>query len=353
MNKKQIFSSILLSVILSLLIVIFLSGYISAKLSTNEYLKRFNIFQPQSPIVINRKEEIRISDSGDIQEAVAKVKSRVSLIVTKNNNSLQVTGNAINLTSDGYYITSKSAVIDPKQQYSVVQANGRTILIEQIIFDPATNLAILKTTASDVPVATLGFNRELVPGQKIIFVKGSLVPFSANSLTSFISGTDQEVAGQAFRSDYPSRTFGVQAPGSLIPGQAIINLDAEVLGMWDGTQIIPAGILQSAQSSFFTSKTAIVRPRFGFEYRVVTPPEISLLVVPGGALVTKIIPASPAALVGLLEGDTIIKVAGIDISQGGSLEKELEKVKPADPVELTVFRAGKTVSIIITAETLK
>ena len=85
---------------------------------------------------------------------------------------------------------------------------------------------------------------------------------------------------------------------------------------------------------------------------MISPAEISLLVVPGGALVTKLTAASPAAAGGLLEGDTITKVGIVDISQGASLEKELEKVKPADPVEFTVLRAGKTIPITITADTL-
>ncbi len=354
MNKKQITLVIILSIIVSLLAVILLSGWISAQLATNPSLQRFKIFRPQSPIVINRREEVRISDVENLQEAADKIKSRVSLVAVNRDGAMVIVGNAMNLTSDGYFLTTKAIFTDPKTVYTIVQSDGKVAAIESIITDPASSVALVKTRLSDVAIATIGDSKSLEPGEKIIFVKGSTVPFSVEILSSIVTASERENFGTVFSADTRTRTFGVQNPGSsLLPGHLLINLDGEVIGMWDGSHIVPADVLQTAQASYFVNKTAIVRPQFGFQYKIVTPAESALLVVPKGAYVTALTPSSPAVLAGLAVGDTITKIGEVTVDETSVLEDLLEAYKPADPVSIVVFRAGKSVPIIITAGTLK
>jgi hypothetical protein len=184
-----------------------LSGYISAKLSTSQYLQKFKIFKPQSPIVINRREEVRISDVVDIQEAIDKAKSRVSLIALNKDGVMTVVGNAINLTSDGYFLTSKTIFSDPKTVYNVILTNGRAAPIEQIIIDPASSVAIVKTRLTDVSVAEITGAKELAVGRKVVLIKSSTVPFSADALTSIITSPEQESFGVVFSSTPKTRVI--------------------------------------------------------------------------------------------------------------------------------------------------
>ena len=97
---------ILISVVLALILNILLGRWLTAQISTIPALNRWKLLSPQAPIVINNREEIRISDSGDILQAIQDAKSKISSVVILQKGQMNLVGGAINLTGEGVFVTA-------------------------------------------------------------------------------------------------------------------------------------------------------------------------------------------------------------------------------------------------------
>jgi len=340
MSKKAVFGIIILNLIITFVAVLLLAGYASAKLSTIPWLSKFDIFNPQSPIVINRREEVRISDSTDVPEAVGKIQSRLSLLVKVDDGVVTPVANLINLTSDGYFLTAKNALAT-NQSYLVIAADGRTAVVTQVASDPASGVGLVKASLTDMAVAPFADSVGLVTGQKVILAHSTFAEFGVGAQASVVTNRERDAFGTNFRSDYRSRSFGVQGVGALSLGEAVSNLNGEIVGLWDGASVVPTSVLNRVQQLFFENKKTINRPAFGFEYRMLSNAEASALKVASGAKVTAVADGSVAKGAGMLVGDIITRVGGEDVTEQHLLEEILDGLKVGDIVPFVAQRAGK------------
>src|SRR5580704_17610360 len=109
MSKKQAFGIIIIAVLASWLFNVSLGRSLTAKLSTWPLLNQWKILSLQSPIVINKRQTVRVSDSGDIAAAASDMKSKISSIALVNASSTSFLGTAVNLTSDGSFVTAAAS----------------------------------------------------------------------------------------------------------------------------------------------------------------------------------------------------------------------------------------------------
>jgi S1-C subfamily serine protease len=356
MSKGKVLVLILFIAALTLVAQVLFGGWLSARLSTWPPLRRFNLFQPQAPIVITNKEVVRTSDTQDAIDATNKVKSRLSAVAMLLNNKLTVVGTAINATGDGYFVTAQNVFATKGAAYFVVLNSGQSLPVTALYADPQTNLMFFRANASSVSVAGFADSEGLQPGQKLVLATGSLTSFTLGFRESWVTALQNDNVGKVFNSDRPSRTFGVQSVGTLAPGETIATLDGEVAGLWDGSSVVSANVIKAAMNLYFSNNQKIVRPVFGFSYRAVTRAESSTLNVPQGALVVKpdatapaVTAGSPAATAGLQEGDYIIQANDTKVDESNQLEEVLEKIKTGDLVSLTVVRNKQTLILNLTA----
>ncbi len=344
MKKNHVAIIIIVSVALSLILNIFPGKIIVAKISTWPLLNRLKILSPQAPIVITNRETVRVSDAGDVLLAVNSVKSKLSALVQVDveNNSLSVVGTAINLTSDGTFVTGSAILSSDLWSYAVLLDDGRKAGITEMATDPATNLVFFKADISNVPTASITASGDLSAGDKVIFAQKSLQDSLIKILVSFVGSSQKDISSSQFKSDLPRRGFWAQAQGPLISGQAVVNMDGEVVGIWNGTEIISSDVLKKAITLYFDNNQKIVRPSFGFTYRIVTSNESVLSPTTiEGAKVLSVSEGSAAAKGDLRAGDTIGSVGGTRVDENSSLEEALEKYKPGDEVSVGIIRGGQ------------
>lgn len=340
MSKKAVFAIIILNLIITFIAVLLLAGYASAKLTTIPWLSRFKIFNPQSPIVINRREEVRVSDSADVQQAAASIRSRLSTLATVQDGVVTPVANLVNLTSDGYFMTAKTAV-NSNEALFVVTADGRNARVTQIVSDPASGVALLKASLTDMPVAPFADSSALEVGQKVIAAHATFANFGLEVRSSFITRKERDASSEQLRSDYRSRRFGLQSLESLMPGEAIANLNGDIVGLWDGVVVVPTSVLSRIQQLFFEDKQTIERVGFGFEYRTLTEAEADIAESVPGALVTAVGPDTPALTAGLQAGDVVVRAAGEQVSEQRLLEEILDTLQPNETIPFVVSRDGK------------
>ena len=139
----------------------------------------------------------------------------------------------------------------------------------------------------------------------------------------------------------------------MAPGQAVINTNGDIVGVWNGTEVISSDVLKQAVALYFNNAQAIKRPQFGFSYQMITENNSKLTGVPEGALVKETVFPSAARLGGLIAGDVIIAVSEEPVRQDAPLEEILQKYKAGDQIYLTVLRKNETLNLSLTAGELK
>jgi len=359
MSKVKIFLLIIIVLVLSLTAQALFGGWVSARLSTWPPLRQFNLFNPQAPIVITNKEVVRTSDTQDSIDAVNRAKSRLSTVVLLQNDRLIPAGTAVNVTADGWFVTAQAAFSVKGSTYFVVMNNGQTLPITTLYADLGSKLMFFKANVNSISVAPFADSEGVLPGQKIVALSGGLTSFTLSFLETWVSRTQNDNQ-QIFSSDHPARSFAIQNVGPLAAGEALVTLDGEIAGLWDGSAIVSANVIKAAVDLFFSNDNKINRPVLGFYYRSITRAESSALNIPQGAVITKPDPAtaaivenSPADVAGLQEGDYILQVKGTKIEENTPLEEILEKIKPGDLTAFTLVRNKQTLIVNLTAAETK
>jgi S1-C subfamily serine protease len=354
MKKWPVVRIIILSVLCAWLFDIFLGRPLLAKLSTWPPLNRWHILAPQAPIVINNRQEVRVSGNGDLLQAANSAKSKISTVVSATGDKIAVTGAAVNLTSDGLFATGSGAFA-PRGNYFVIFYDGTSAPIVSTAPDPATGLTFFKVDLNNVPVAPLGDSAQAAAGDLVLFLLNSPQSFNFKFFQNQITFPEAEVFGQIFSSDRGGRSFGVQSVGSLLPGEPVINANGEVIGIWNGGQIVSSNNLRQALGIYTNNNKTFSRPSFGFEYQIITSAEGQVLGLPLGARVTAVTAAGlqRAAEPALLAGDIITAVDGAAVNQDHPLDVLLQKYKPGDKPLFSISRAGQALTISVTAGVLK
>jgi S1-C subfamily serine protease len=354
MSKKQAVGIIIAAVLVGWVFNLFAGRFLTAKISTWPLLNKWKILSPQAPIVINNRETVRVSDSGDIAAAASDVKSKISSIALVNGSAVIFSGTAINLTSDGSFVTAAGSFkAKAVGAYYVVLNDGTFAKIIQQTTDPATSLVFFKAQLSGVPAAGLGDSSQIAVGDKVLFTKDSLQKFNVQAETAEVSQAQTDVEGRIFQSDFPSRSFAAGTDSDLAPGTAVVGTSGDVAGIWNGSMIISADALKQAMALYFNSPQAIARPSFGFFYSIVTQSDSKLISLPEGAMVREVDLNSPARLAGLEVNDIITAVNGQTVNQDTPLEPVLEQFKPGSQMALTVARKNQTVNLNLTVGQLK
>ncbi len=342
---------VLVAVLASLALNVFAGPRIAASLSTVPALNRLGVLQPQAPIVINRREEVRVSDGEDVLRTIQDSKNRVAAVsVASDGGELTQVGVVTNLADSGTFIGSAASVRGRDvATLRLVLPDGRVAPVLKVVLDPATPLAFLQTNLSGMPVARFTNAAGLRPAVRLVALSASPLAAPRTRLV-FVTQAEDDYAGGAFAADHQSRSFAIDA-SDLPEGTPLLTLGSEVAGFWMAGGTVSAEVAEAATARYLSSGGAVRRPAFGFTYRY----QVSASGSPAtlAPVVVTVDRRSAAQVGGLLEGDVVTEVQGQPLSQRRTLEQALEQVSPGDAVLLTVRRSQKDVRLEIQAGELR
>lgn len=323
-----------------------------------------------SPItVLNKSEQITLEEESATISAVDKVlPSVVSIISTQTVRSIfggtyqaQGGGTGFIISSDGLIVTNKHVVSSKGATYQVITAEGKRYDMKIVAQDPVVDLAIVRISASGLPVVDLGDSSKLVLGQKVVAIGNVLGEYQNTVTSGIVSGIGRVItAGNGVGSS--ERLEGViQTDAAINPGNSggpLINLLGQVIGINTAIDAqangvgfaIPINSVKSAVSSVIKTGE-IVRPKLGVRYIHLTKEIAALndMDVIEGALISRgkdnnelaVQPGGPADVAGLKEGDIIISIEGDDITEDHSLAYVLQNFSPGDSVVVKYIREGR------------
>jgi serine protease Do len=271
----------------------------------------------------------------------------------------QSLGSGFVVSADGYILTNYH-VIRGAREVIVRLLDRRQFAAELVGSDEASDLALLRINARDLPVAKLGDSRKLRPGQWVLAI-GSPFGFDYSVTAGIVSAKGRALATEQY-------VPFIQTDVAINPGNSggpLFNLAGEVVGVnsqiysqsggYQGVSFaIPIDVAAKVARQL-QDTGAVTRGWLGV---VVQEVDRDLAQQFGldkaeGALVARVLPESPAARAGLREGDVILRYNGESLPSSSSLPHMVGVTDPGEVATLEVVRAGEKLRIRVDVGTLR
>jgi S1-C subfamily serine protease len=272
----------------------------------------------------------------------------------------QGTGSGFIIDSKGIILTN-AHVIDGADQVTVTLTDGRTFSGKVMGEDTATDVAVVKIEATDLPVAPLGDSTQIRPGEWAIAI-GNPLGLDNTVTAGIISATERSSSDIGV----PDRRVGfIQTDAAINPGNSggpLLNERGEVVGMntaiIDGAQGLGFSVpIDTAKriADQLISTGKVEHPYLGVQMKKLTPelkkdlnenPNSPISVQEDhGILILKVLPDSPAAKAGLKAGDVIQKINNQAVLDANQVQSIVEASKIGQDLPLELRRSGQTVTI--------
>jgi hypothetical protein len=345
MQKNQSTKIILIAAFFAFALNLFFGRYLTAKFSTLPLLNRFKILSPQAPIVINNTQEVRVSDNVDYIKAFSQFKPKLnSVFILKNNQPIFLTS-GVNLTNDGIVLIPLSNFSSFKVKdlvnIFVKFSDGNFVKVNSFVKDSYANLAYLKTEANNLSVINFADSKQLEAAQKLLVANLGINDQNFFFKPAFVS--EILPSNKNIYSDLASTDFNITLSEKPNAGAAVVNLNGELAGIWDGENVISSREIKNSWQAYL-SNSQNLRPAFGFSYKIPQNWEAQILgIKTSGALVVNSdnLPSSqPAFKAGLRVGDVITHIDSVAVKDITNVEELLQKHKPNEKVEFTVARGA-------------
>ena len=258
-------------------------------------------------------------------------------------------GSGFFIREDGYILTNYH-VASGANALLVTDHEGREYHADLVGADPTSDLAVLKIEppkGKKFMALTFANPQNIRLGQWTIAIGA---PFSLeHSVTAgIVSGVQRSGVGVNLYENY------IQTDASINPGKSggpLLNTAGDVIGVNDcilapsggniGIAFAVSAEIAKTVADTLIAHGEIVRPWLGI---MGAPP--SQLRSPGevnedlqkGAVISGIIQDSPAARLGLREGDVIVKLDGVDVADTYELRNRILSLDPGTIVKITIMR---------------
>ncbi|BDA77782.1 serine protease [Leptospira kobayashii] len=295
-----------------------------------------------------------------IIQAVGRAKSSVVKIDTiKNQNGksgVGGSGSGFLFSSDGYLFTN-SHVVQGGHQFKTTLHDGSQSEAVLVGEDPDTDLAVLKTFASDFQTVSLGDSSELEIGQLVIAI-GNPHGFQHTVTHGIISAMGRTLRTQSGRLlDHIIQTDAALNPGN--SGGPLIDSEGKVVGVNTATILgaqglcFAIGINTAKEIALELIQTGKVKRAYlGIMSQVI---ELNPKVMQYNEIrnrkalfVISVEPNSPAARAGLRDGDSILAFNGDPVETSDDLFRILTKEKIGSIQSITILRKNQKVILNIT-----
>ena len=278
-------------------------------------------------------------------------------------------GTGFIISEDGMILTNRHVVEDIDAAYSIVLNDGTSHEAKVLDRDVVSDIAVLQIDVQGLPVVEFGDSDDIEIGQTVVAIGNTLSEYSNTVTRGVISGIDRRVvAGDGFGNSELIEG-ALQTDAAINPGNSggpLLNLDGQVIGI--NTAVNRAGQSIGFAIPINQAKPVvdsvrefgeIVRPWLGVRYVNLTEEAAEVnelshnygaLIVDGETSTPGVVVDSPAANAGLLEGDIILSINGVDLRDDTSLVKEISKYKPGEIIEIIYAREGNEIPVSVTLD---
>jgi serine protease Do len=259
-------------------------------------------------------------------------------------------GSGFIVSSDGYVLTNAHVVADASE-VTVKLTDRREFRAKVVGVDKRSDVALIKISATGLPVVRFGDPTKLRPGQWAIAI-GSPFGFDNSVTAGVISALGRPLPDDSGSSFV---TF-IQTDAAVNPGNSggpLFNLDGQVIGI--NAQIysrtggymgmsfaIPIDVALNVKDQLMKNGK-VNRSRIGVSVQDIDQ-QLALtfgLTTPHGALISSVEPQGPGERAGLKPGDVITSVNGKNIDHSYDLPSVISQLPPGSEAHLGVWHDRK------------
>jgi serine protease Do len=260
-------------------------------------------------------------------------------------------GSGVIISPDGYIITNNH-VIENSESIEVILNDNRTFTAKVIGRDPASDIALLKIPADNLPTIKYGDSDQLKLGEWVLAVGN---PFN---LTSTVTAGIVSAKGRSLTA--PDGTYRIE---SFIQTDAALNM-----GNSGGALVNTKGLLVGITSAIYSPNGAyagnsfaipvsivkkvvedlkefgeVQSARLGVEIKDLNAEEAKKqnLDEVRGVLIARVIDNGSAEDANLKVNDVIIKFNGVPVNTVSELQEQVGRRRPGDKATVTYLRSGK------------
>ncbi len=262
-------------------------------------------------------------------------------------------GSGVIVDSSGYIVTNNH-VIAKADEIKVLLSDKREFTGKVVGTDPKTDLAVIKIKAENLPTVPWGDSDKLEVGEYVLAIGN---PFGLNQTVTMgiVSAVGRANVGIADYEDF------IQTDAAINPGNsggAMVNARGELVGI--NTAIfsrsggymgigfaVPSNMTRTVMNSLIKSGK-VVRGWLGVSIQEVTSDlakQFGLSNGDGGALVSEVLPDSPAAKAGFKSGDIITRFDGKRVDGPSALRNIVAQTAVGKRVKIKVLRNKKTITL--------
>ena len=269
-------------------------------------------------------------------------------------------GSGVIISRDGYIITANH-VIDGADEVLVTLDDKREFEGRVIGKDPATDIALLKIEAEDLPALKFGNSDDLRLGQWVIAI-GNPYDLRSTITAGIVSAKGRSLP--SYQDEFKIEAF-IQTDAAVNPGNsggALVNAKGELVGIntaiatrtgsYSGYSFaVPSSIAQKVVDDL--RKYGIVqRALLGITMQDVTgelAEEKDIRDIKG-VYIHEVLEDGAAHKAGIKEGDILLEVDGVKVNSGTSVQEQISKFSPGDKVGLLLRRGNKEVKVTATLQ---
>jgi len=260
-------------------------------------------------------------------------------------------GSGVVVQADGHIITNHH-VVDGAEDIKVEFSPSRIFSAKLIGSDAPSDLAVLKISASDLPVLQLGDSDQVRVGDVCLAV-GNPLGIGESVTAGIISAkgrSTDSVGGGSFQ-DFLQTDAPINQGNS---GGALVNTRGELIGInsqilsSNGGNIgigfaIPSNMAKGVMGQLL-GKGKVQRGMLGVGIQPVTSDIAKSLGMKDvrGLLINSIASGGPAEKAGIKNGDVILQLNGKNINDTNTLRNEIAALGPGSEVTLTILHEGKS-----------
>ncbi|NNM94171.1 MAG: PDZ domain-containing protein, partial [Bacteroidia bacterium] len=271
-----------------------------------------------------------------------------------------VSGSGVIVSGDGYIVTNNH-VVEKAGTIEVTLADRQTYNATVVGKDAATDLALLKIDAKNLPYLEYGNSDDAQVGQWVLAV-GNPYNLISTVTAGIISAKGRNIdmlPDNPNANLYPIESY-IQTDAAVNPGNsggALVNTDGQLIGI-NAAIASPTGSFAGYSFAIpvnLVKKVVADMLKYGAVQRAFLGVSIhnvdadiakqAGLNSTRGVYVNAVEPNGSAALAGIRQGDVIMKIGDQDVNDVPELEEQVGKCRPGDNITVTVSRNGNNLNI--------
>ena len=275
-------------------------------------------------------------------------------------------GTGFVVTSDGWVLTQQDIVKD--NNFVIVTSDRKVYQSLSKVVDPFSQTALIKIAAEGLTPVKFSDLDTVKPTDYLLVAKYSLQNHGSDIVKTTIKkfAYHDQNKGKDFLLSTEAIDHYLEISDNLnsfYNGAILVNDQVEVAGVLlpsnqSGVSLaIPSYYLNTVINNFLASSGEVMRSYFGVHYLDLSEtlgldPKLTLGLTKGALLFTDaldklpaVTPKSPAADIGLKDGDIILKVNNDDVDEKNSLTKLINEYTPGQELNLSVRRDDNTLQL--------